>query len=418
VAVVQEEKPREEGLRKPRERIAATGGEAAAYAARDVDIDVAAIYPITPQTPIAEKIAELVANGEIDAELIHVESEHSAMSATVAAAATGARVFTATASQGLELMHEILWLASSLRQPVVMALATRALSAPINIWNDYGDAMSMRDTGWIMLFSENVQEVYDNLLQAYYIAEHPDVLLPVVVTLDGFILSHTMEALEVVGREEALKYAPKRPRGYRPVLDPDRPITIGPLAGPDWYYEARVQVSFALRESPRIIEEAAKRFESMFGRRYSFIEEYMMDDAEVAMVAMGATASLVKAAVKRLRKEGVKAGMVKIRVYRPFPSEQLVKALENVKAVGVLNRAIAFGAAVEEPVFEDLATAFYVRGIVKPMVSIVHGMGGRDIFVREIVDMYKKLLEIAKEGKSVTRTLYWGLKNLQGKPYI
>jgi pyruvate/2-oxoacid:ferredoxin oxidoreductase alpha subunit len=418
VAVVQEEKPKEETVRKPRERIAATGGEAAAYAARDVDIDVAAIYPITPQTPIAEKIAELVANGELDAELIHVESEHSAMSATLAAATVGARVFTATASQGLELMHEILWIVSSLRQPVVMALATRALSAPINIWNDYADAMSMRDTGWIMLMSENVQEVYDNLLQAYYIAEHPDVLLPVVVTLDGFILSHTVEALEVAGREDALKYAPKRPRGYRPVLDPDMPITIGAIADPNWYYEARVQVSFALRESPRIIEEAAKRFESMFGRKYWFIEEYMMDDAEVAMVAMGATASIVKAAVKRLRKEGIKAGMVKVRVYRPFPSEQLVKALENVKAVGVLNRAIAFGAAVEEPLFEDLATAFYVRGIVKPMVSIVHGMGGRDIFVREVVDMYKKLLEIAKEGKSVTRTLYWGLKNLKGQPYV
>ncbi|ABM80525.1 transketolase C-terminal domain-containing protein [Hyperthermus butylicus] len=413
-----ETKPVEKELGKPHERIAATGGEAAAYAARDADIDVAAIYPITPQTPIAEKIAELVANGELDAELIHVESEHSAMSATIAAAATGARVFTATASQGLELMHEMLYIASSLRQPVVMALATRALSAPINIWNDYADAMSMRDTGWIMIFSENVQEVYDNMIQAYYIAEHPDVLLPVVVTLDGFILSHTMEALELIPRDEVLAYAPKRPRSYRPVLDPDKPISIGVLGGPNWYYEAKIQHVLALRESPRIIEEAARLFEKRFGRSYGFIEKYMMDDAEVAMVAMGATASLVKAAVKRLRKEGVKAGMIKIRVYRPFPAEEIVKALENVKAVGVLNRAIAYGAPVEEPLFQDVVTALAVRGIMKPMVSFVHGMGGRDIFVREIVDMYKKLLDAAREGKSVTRTLFWGVKNLEGKPYI
>lgn len=406
-----EARSRERAEARQAQRIAAKGNYAAALAVRDVDIDVAAIYPITPQAQIAEKITEMVANGELDAEVIPVEGEHSAMSAVIAAAATGARVFTATSSQGLEYMHEMLYIASGLRQPVVMAIATRALSAPLNIWNDYSDVMGMRDTGWIIIFSETVQEVYDNLIQAYYIAEHPDVLLPVAVTLDGYILSHTVEPLEPIPREEVLKYAAKRPRGYRPVLDPDKPMTFGVVGGPDWYYEAKVQQDLALRESPRVIEEAAREFEKRFGRRYGLIEEYMMEDAEVAIVSLGATASLVKAAVNRLREEGVRAGMVKIRVYRPFPAEQVAKALENVKAVGVLDRALAFGAAVEGPLFLDVSAALAVRGITKPMASFVHGLGGRDIYVKDVVEMYKKLLNIAETGRSEPRTLFYGVRS-------
>lgn len=404
------EKRKEELKQVIGKRIATTGNYAAALAVRDADVDVAAIYPITPQVQIAEKIAEFVANGELDAEVIHVEGEHSAMSAVVAAAATGARVFTATSSQGLEYMHEMLYIASSLRQPVVMALATRALSAPINIWNDYADAFGMRETGWIMLFSENVQEVYDNLVQAFRIAEHPDVLLPVVVTLDGYILSHTVEPLELLGREEALSFAPKRPRGYRPVLDPDYPITVGTLGTPQWYYEAKYQQVVALRESKRVIEGAGREFGKKYGREYGLIEKYMMDDAELAFVSLGATASLVKAAVDRLRKEGVKAGMIKIRVLRPFPTDEIVEALEDVEAWATLNRAISYGAAIEEPLFTEIAAALAVRGIVKPMASFVHGMGGRDIFVREIVEMYKKLDEIRRSGRRVKRTYFWGVK--------
>lgn len=410
MAIVELKEKQEAKARQSR-RIAAKGNHAAALAARDVDVDVAAIYPITPQVQIAEKITELVANGELDAEVIHVESEHSAMSAVIAAAATGARVFTATSSQGLELMHEMLYIASGLRQPVVMALATRALSAPINIWNDYSDAMSMRDTGWIIIFSENVQEVYDNLIQAYYIAEHPDVLLPTVVTLDGYILSHTVEPLEPIPRDEVLSYAVKRPRGYRPILDPDKPITFGPVGAPNWYYEIKIQQIMAMREAPRVIEEAAREFEKRFGRRYSFIEEYMMDDAEVAIVSLGATASLVKAAVNRLREEGVRAGMIKIRVYRPFPAEQVAKALENVAAVGVLDRAVAFGGPLEGPLFLDIASTLAVRGMVKPMASFIHGLGGRDIFVKEVMEMFKKLQELARSGRSETRTLFYGVKS-------
>ncbi len=410
MATVVEEKKPEKKIVVPKKRIAAKGNFAAAMAVKDVDIDVAAIYPITPQVQIAEKITEYVANGELDAEVIPVEGEHSAMSAVVAAAATGARVFTATSSQGLEYMHEILYIASGLRQPVVMALATRALSAPINIWNDYADAFGMRDTGWIIIFSENVQEVYDNLIQAYRIAEHPDVLLPVVVTLDGYILSHTVEPLEPLGREEALSFAPKRPRGYRPVLDPDKPMSFGIVGVPAWYHEIKYQQVVAMRESRRVIEETGREFGKRYGRGYGFIEEYMMDDAEIALVSLGATASLVKAAVNRLRSEGVKAGMVKIRVLRPFPREELVKALENVEAWGTLNRAITYGGAFEDPLYLEIAASLAAEGVAKPSASFIHGMGGRDIFVHEVVEMYKKLMEHARAGRSARRTYFWGVK--------
>ena len=391
-------------------RISATGNYAAAYAARDADVDVVAVYPITPQVQIAEKLAEMIANGELDAEMIHVESEHSAMSAVVAAAATGARVFTATSAQGLELMHEMLWIASGLRQPVVMAVATRALSAPINIWNDYTDVMSARDTGWIIFFSENVQEVYDNVVQAFRVAEHPDVLLPVMVALDGYILSHTVEPMYRIDQEEVLSYAPKRPRGYRPVLDPDRPITMGTLAAPNWYYEIKRQQAEAMRQSPRVIVEAGREFGKRFGREYGLLEPYMLDGARYVMVSMGATASLVKAAVKRLRREGFPAGMVKVRVYRPFPADELARLLEDAEAVAVLDRAIAFGGPTEGPLFNDVAVTLAVRGIRKPMVSFIHGLGGRDIFVRDVVEMFKILADHASRGRSSTRTIFVGVR--------
>ncbi len=401
---------KEKGGEVKQERISATGNYAAAYAARDADIDVVAVYPITPQVQIAERLAEMIANGELDAEMIHVESEHSAMSAVIAAAATGARVFTATSAQGLELMHEMLWIASGLRQPVVMALATRALSAPINIWNDYTDAMSARDTGWIIIFSENVQEVYDNIIQAFRVAEHPDVLLPVMVTLDGYILSHTVEPLYRIPVEEVLSYAPKRPRGYRPVLDPDHPVTMGVLAAPNWYYEVKRQQAEAMRQSFRVIEEAGREFGKRFGRSYSLLEPYMMDDARYAIVSLGATASLVKAAVKRLRKEGVKVGMIKVRVYRPFPADEITKMLENVDAVGVLDRAITFGGPTEGPLFNDVAVSLALRGASKPMVSFIHGLGGRDIFVKDVVEMFKIVIDHAQKGTSSVRTIFVGVK--------
>ncbi len=397
---------------RQKKRIALTGNYAVAYAVKSADVDVVAAYPITPQSPIVEKISEYIANGELDAEMIHVESEHSALSALVGASAFGARVFTATSSQGLEFMHEILYIASGLRLPIVMALANRALSAPLNIWNDYGDAMSARDTGWIMIFDETVQEAHDAVIIAYRIAEHPDVLLPTMITLDGYILSHTVEPVEPVEREDALKFAPKRPRGYRPVLDPDKPVTMGVVGTPDYYYEFKRQQVEAMRNSVPIIEEAFRDFCKMTGRCYERVEPYKMDDAEYVLISMGATFGNVRAAVDKLRKEGVKAGGLKIKVFRPFPADLLAKYLGsgNVKAVGVLDRAVSLGGATEGPVFNEVVAALALRGINLPMVSFIHGLGGRDIFTDEVVKMFKILMEYASRGQSATQTYFIGVR--------
>ncbi|AEM38578.1 pyruvate flavodoxin/ferredoxin oxidoreductase domain protein [Pyrolobus fumarii 1A] len=395
-----------------KKKIALTGNYAVAYAVKSCDVDVVAAYPITPQSPIVEKISEYIANGEMDAEMIHVESEHSALSALVGASAFGARVFTATSSQGLEFMHEILYIASGLRLPIVMALSNRALSAPLNIWNDYGDAMSARDAGWIMIFDETVQEAHDAVVIAYRIAEHPDVLLPVMITLDGFILSHTVEPVEPVEKEEALKFAPKRPRGYRPVLDPDKPVTMGVVGTPDYYYEFKRQQAEAMKKAVPVIDEAFRDFCKTFGRCYERVETYKMDDAEYVLISMGATFGNVRAAVDKLRKEGVKAGGLKIKVFRPFPADLVAKYLGEgrVKAVGVLDRAVSFGAAVEGPLFMEVVTSLAVRGIQVPLVSFVHGLGGRDIFTDEVVQMFKILMDHASRGRSATQTYYIGVR--------
>ncbi len=395
-----------------RKRLALTGNYAVAYAVKAMDVDVVAAYPITPQSPIVEKISEFIANGEMDAEMIHVESEHSALSALVGASAAGARVFTATSSQGLEFMHEILYIASGLRLPLVMALANRALSAPLNIWNDYSDAMSARDAGWIMIFDETAQEAHDAVAIAYRVAEHPDVLLPTMVTLDGYILSHTVEPVDVIEQEEALKFAPKRPRGYRPVLDPDKPVTMGVVGTPEYYYEFKMQQVDAMRRAPAYIDEAFRDFCRIFGRCYERVMTYKMDDAEYAIVSLGATFGSVRAAVDKLRKEGIKAGGIKIKVFRPFPADMLVKIIEEskLKGLGVLNRAVSFGATVEDPLFLEVATTLAVRGIQLPLVSFVHGLGGRDIFTEEIVRAFKILIEHASRGSSSTRTYFIGVR--------
>ncbi len=403
------EQARREAVRK---RLALTGNYAVAYAVKAMDVDVVAAYPITPQSPIVEKISEFIANGELDAEMIHVESEHSAISALVGASAFGARVFTATSSQGLALMHEILYIASGLRLPIVMAIANRALSAPLNIWNDYGDVMGTRDAGWITIFNENVQEVHDAVVIAYRIAEDPRVLIPTMITLDGYILSHTVEPVEPVEREEALRYAPKRPRGYRPVLDPDKPVTMGVVGTPDYYYEIKYQLIHAMRESVPVIEEAFREFCKMTGRCYERVEPYRMDDAEYVIISMGATFSEVRLAVDKLRREGVKAGGLKIKVWRPFPADLLEKYLGSgtVKAVGVLDRAVTVGGATEGPVFNEVAAALALRDIRLPMVSFVHGLGGRDIFADDVVKMFKLLMEHASRGESARRTYFIGVR--------
>ena len=385
-----------------------TGDEAVAYAVKQCDVDVIAAYPITPQTVIVEKLSEFVANGEIDAAFIPVESEHSALSVVTAAALTGARVFTATCSQGLALMFEILYIASGLRAPVVMAIANRALSAPINIHCDHSDTMGARDSGWIQLYAENCQEVYDLIFQAYRIGENPRVYLPVMVGLDGFTLSHTLERVEMISDEEALRYLPKKPC-YKYPVNPDNPATYGPVGLPDFYFEFKAQQAHAMEEALRVIPEAMKEFEKISGRKYYFFEPYKVEDAEVVVVSMGSTAGTVRYAVKKLRKEGLKVGALKLTVYRPFPEREILETLENAKVIIALERALSFG-AVGSPIFEDLRSAFYDYDKHPLIANVVYGLGGRDFTVEDAIGVFKYGLEIARKGKVEKKVILWGVR--------
>ncbi|MFN3804443.1 MAG: ferredoxin oxidoreductase [Pyrobaculum sp.] len=371
-------------------REALTSNYAVAHAVRAVDVDVIAVYPITPQTTIVEKLAEFVANGELDAELIHVESEHSALSAVVGASAAGARTFTATSSQGLELAHEVLHIASAMRLPIVMAVPARAVSAPISIHHDYSDVMNARDVGWVIYILASAQEVYDTVIQAYRLAE--EVYLPVMVAYDGFLMSHTMEPVELNDEGEARAFAPRRPRPHS--LSPKRPVTMGPLASPDWYYEFKYQQVLAMREAYRAAGEVDGEYQRRFGRGYGLVELYKMDDADYAVVTYGGSAyGNAMAAVDMARGRGVAAGVVRIRLYRPFPTREVVEALEGVKAFAVLDKAILFGSPVEGPVYKDVAAALYVSGVEKPALNVIHGVGQRTIYVEDIYRVFQMLRE-------------------------
>ena len=384
-----------------------TGHKAVAEAMRQIEPDVVAVYPITPQSEIAEYYAEYVHNGIVKTELIPVESEHSAMSACVGASAAGARVITATASQGLALMVEICYIAAATRLPIVMCVVNRALSAPINIHCDHSDAMLARDTGWIQLWSENSQEAYDNTIQAVRIAEHPDVLTPVMINLDGFILSHTAETLDIlddqVVRDFVGIYKPERS-----LLDTDNPYTIGALFLTDNYFEAKRQQVAAIEGAFPVIEAVGKEYEDISGRSYGILEPYQVDDADFVVVAMGSTCGTAKVAVDRVRSEGVKAGLLKIRVYRPFPAEQIITALGGAKAVGVLDRAVSPG-LVCGPLFHEIRSCAYGRLSV-PFASYIYGLGGRDIFAEDIQRVFSDLAEMAKSGQAPSEPTYIGVR--------
>ncbi|MCX8137949.1 ferredoxin oxidoreductase [Pyrobaculum aerophilum] len=367
---------------------ALTSNYAVAYAVKAADVDVIAVYPITPQTTIVEKLSEFVANGELNAELIHAESEHSALSAVVGAAATGARVFTATSSQGLELAHEVLHIASGMRLPIVMAVPTRAVSAPISIHNDYGDVMNARDTGWVILIAASAQEVYDTVIQAYRLAE--SVYLPVIVTYDGFLMSHTVEPVELNEEEEVRKFLPRVVRPY--TLNPKRPVTMGPLASPDWYYEFKYQQVLALREAYKIAKEVDAEYGRRFGRSYGVLETYRMEDADYAIVTYGGAAfGNAKAAADMASERGIVAGVVRVRLYRPFPTADILKALAGVKAFAVLDRAIMFGSPAEGPLYKDIATAMFMNGVDKPALNVIHGIGQRTMYVEDMYKIYTML---------------------------
>jgi len=325
------------------------GNEASAYATKQVNPDVVAAYPITPQTIIVERFSEYVADGLVDTEFVPVESEHSAMSCSVGASAAGARAFTATAANGLALMWEILYIASSLRLPIVMAVANRALSGPINIHNDHSDAMGARDSGWIQIYCENAQEVYDASVTAWRIAEHMKVQLPVMVCLDGFTLSHTMENVMTLPDEAVKKFVGEREfvkveshLGEAELrLNPDAPITMGPLDLQDFYFEHKMHQVEALKDALNVIKDVDKEWAKVSGRMYEYAEPYLVDDAEVAVIGMGSVMGTVRYVVDELRAEGVKAGMIKLRLFRPFPVADLKKAVGDVPALGVMEKCIS-----------------------------------------------------------------------------
>ena len=390
-----------------RERL--SGNEATAIAMKQINPDVVAAFPITPSTEIPQYFSTFVANGDVDTEFVAVESEHSAMSATIGASAAGARAMTATSANGLSLMWEMIYIASSLRLPIVLALVNRAVSGPLNIHNDQSDAMGVRDAGWIMLFSENNQEAYDNMLMAHRIAEHKDVLLPVMVCQDGFITSHSIENIELIEDDKVKEFVGEyHPEHY--LLNSKEPIAVGPLDLQAYLFEHKFQQAEAMRNAKKVILEVSKDFEKMTGRHYSLFEEYNMEDAEIAIVCMNSTAGTTKFVVDKLREKGIKAGLLKIRVYRPFPGEEVAKALEHVKAVAVLDKADSLN-AIGGALFEDVVSSLYVNKKDVPVVNYVYGIGGRDTKSSDIEEVFTDLQEIVKNnGKIDNPYRYLGLR--------
>ena len=389
-----------------RERL--SGNEATAIAMKQINPDVVAAFPITPSTEIPQYFSTFVANGEVDTEFVAVESEHSAMSATIGAEAAGARAMTATSANGLSLMWEMIYIASSLRLPIVMALVNRAVSGPLNIHNDHSDAMGVRDAGWVMLFSENNQEAYDNMLMAHRIAEHKDVLLPVMICQDGFITSHSIENIQLENDEDVKKFVGEyKPEHY--LLNDKEPIAIGPLDLQAYLFEHKAQQGEAMKNAKKVIKEVAEDFEKWTGRKYEFFEKYKLDDAEIAIVCMNSTAGTTKAVVDQLREQGVKAGLLKVRMYRPFPAEEIAEALSHLKAVAILDKADSLNAA-GGALFEDVTSAMYVNEKHVPMVNYVYGIGGRDTTEKQLESVFEDLKEVASNGKVENPYRYLGLR--------
>jgi len=360
---------------------------------KQVNPDVVAAYPITPATEIVQIFSQYVADGEVKTEFVAVESEHSAMSACIGSAAAGARTMTGTSSQGLALMYEMIYIAAGLRLPIVMADVNRALSAPINIHCDHSDTMGCRDAGWIHIFSENAQEAYDSMIQAVRIAEHRDVRLPVMVTTDGFIISHGMERIDTLPDVEVQSFIGK----YDPMmhlLDVKKPFTVGAINLTDYYFEHRRAMVDAQNNALKVIKEVGQEFGKKFDTNYGLIEKYQLDDAEVAIVALGSTCGTAKVVIDKLRKQGVKAGLLKIRVFRPFPAEEIARALENIKTVAVLDRSDSIG-SFGGPVFTEVRSALYGSAKKPQIAGVVYGLGGREIDMEQIEGLFLDL----KAGK-------------------
>jgi pyruvate ferredoxin oxidoreductase alpha subunit len=389
--------------------LAVTGNEGVAEAMRQVNPDVVAAYPITPATEIAQIFAQYVADGKVDTEFITVESEHSAMSAAIGASASGARTMTATSSQGLALMWEMLHIASAYRVPIVMANVNRALSGPINIHCDHSDSMGARDTGWIQLYGEAHQEAYDNHVMAVRIAEHPEVRTPVMTMMDGFVISGALGPLQQLTDEQVQEFIGPF-QAVHPLLDSDNPVTVGPFDGlHGWFFEHKASQQRAMERALRVIDEIARDYAKVSGRRYGLIDPYRMQDAEIAIVVIGSTAGSTRMIVDKLRDKGVKAGMIRVRVFRPFPSAEFAKALGGCKVVGVLDRAESFG-ALGGPLFLEIRAALYDCEPRPRVLPFLYGLGGRDIFPDNIEEAFEVLRRATTAKRVDVKRRYLNLR--------
>jgi len=370
------------------------------------NIDMAAVYPITPQSHIAEHLSDLVADGRIDAEFVTVESEHSAMSAVIGASGAGARSYTATSSQGLMYMHELLPIASAMRLPICMAIANRAVSGPLNILNDHTDIMPQRDSGWISIFVENGQEAIDMSIMSFKIAEHKDVMLPVNVNIDGFQLTHMVEPFEMPTQEEVNQFLP--PFVPHATLHPSKPVTMGAFAMSDYFAEIMKAKDEAIKNSKKVIVDVWDEWAKMFGRKYQPVETYQVEDADVLMLTMGSMGETAQIAIDELRAKGVKAGLVKLRLWRPFPLAEIKAVLKNVKKLIVTDRAISFGGP-GGPVFSEVKSALYAEAKRPLIYNYIYGLGGRDMAVKDFAGMFEKVLADTTNQESDTYE-FWGVR--------
>lgn len=394
-----------------RERL--SGNEAVAIALKQINPDVFPAFPITPSTEIPQYFASFVANGEVDTEFIPVESEHSSMSAAIGASAAGARALTATSSCGMAYMWEELYIAASNRLPIALALVNRALSGPININCDHSDSMGARDAGWIQLYAENNQEAYDNMVQAFRVSEHKDVRLPIMICQDGFITSHAVENIELLDDADVKSFVGEyEPEDY--LLNPKEPMAVGPYAVTDYYMEAKRNQAEGMRHVPAVVNQIADEFAKLSGRRYGLFEKYRMEDADLAIVIIGSAAGTAKDAVDALRERGEKVGLIKIRLYRPFPADELAEALKGVKAVGVMDRAEGY-TNHGGPLGADVMAALFRAKSDALAINYIYGLGGRDVRVTDIESVFADLKTAADEGDAGETYRYLGIRSGEGR---
>jgi pyruvate ferredoxin oxidoreductase alpha subunit len=386
-----------------------SGNEAVSIAIKQINPDVVAAFPITPSTEIPQFVSQFIANGEMTTVFVPVESEHSSMSACVGAEAAGARSMTATSSCGLALMFEMLYVAASCRLPITMAVVNRALSGPININNDHSDSMGARDSGWLQIYAENAQEAYDNFFQAVRIGEHPDVRLPVMACQDGFITSHAVERMELLETDKAKAFVGEyQPDNY--LLNPEQPVSVGPYDLPPYYMEHKRHQAAGMENARRVILEVGKEFEALTGRKYGLIETYRMEDAELAMVIIGSSAGTAKDACDEARAAGLKAGVVKIRVFRPFPAQELAAAMKGVKAAAIMDKTESFSAC-GGPLGAEVRAALFDGGVRLWAINYIYGLGGRDVKVDDLRGIFAGLAETVKADKAPVSYQYLGLRD-------